>query len=364
MCGLLTIAAAQVELREQNQNLRSAGTLAYWPPEIYRGEAPGLPMDMWALGVVLYTVLAGYHPFDPMCDADTPQLRRNICEGEPSWQGWEHRSVEAKQLTEALLRRDAAQRLTVEQLLQHPWVRSRGGAVGATSASRRDDERFVRLTAKLRAACFAVLVQQVAADRDREAANRSSAVVVGGGGGGGGSGGDGGGGGGVGVGGDGGGGGAGGGAGGGGKVAPPRSTSVQLRRAGSVRGAMLESELLSRSFRAFDADEKGYITEADLQRVLGGIGRRRAGGGGGGGSTDEVRSLLEGATGFDRQGQRVTYGNYVRLMGHTIKQDLEAGEMVFKQGDPVRHFYCLLSMGKVAVSVGPLQATIGSSDCI
>lgn len=124
MCGLLTIAAAQVELREQNQNLRSAGTLAYWPPEIYRGEAPGLPMDMWALGVVLYILLSGRHPFDPEGQADDPELATRIKAGE--WAFGKHTqdvSDSAREIVRLLLEPSPPSRPTASQLLAHPWLR-------------------------------------------------------------------------------------------------------------------------------------------------------------------------------------------------------------------------------------------------
>lgn len=39
------------------------GTLAYVPPERLRGESGGPPADIWAVGVLLWESLAGWHPF-------------------------------------------------------------------------------------------------------------------------------------------------------------------------------------------------------------------------------------------------------------------------------------------------------------
>jgi hypothetical protein len=39
------------------------GTLAYIPPERLRGEESGSPADVWAVGVLLWEALAGWHPF-------------------------------------------------------------------------------------------------------------------------------------------------------------------------------------------------------------------------------------------------------------------------------------------------------------
>lgn len=43
---------------------KTTGTLAYWAPELWRRNPPKLPIDMWALGVVLYILLLGEHPCD------------------------------------------------------------------------------------------------------------------------------------------------------------------------------------------------------------------------------------------------------------------------------------------------------------
>ena len=40
-----------------------AGTVPYMAPETLRGEAPGTPADLWAMGVVLYELASGLRPF-------------------------------------------------------------------------------------------------------------------------------------------------------------------------------------------------------------------------------------------------------------------------------------------------------------
>ena len=39
--------------------------------------------------------------------------------------------AQAKQLVEALMRKDASERLTIEQMLQHPWLLHEGRSSGA-----------------------------------------------------------------------------------------------------------------------------------------------------------------------------------------------------------------------------------------
>ncbi|KAL1511553.1 hypothetical protein AB1Y20_006347 [Prymnesium parvum] len=141
---------------------RKPGTWAYWPPEAFLGMSVGLSTDMWALGVLTYIMLSGYHPFDPFGDADDRLIQQRICRGKYDFNDpcWRQVSDDAKQLIQDLLQPDPANRLTVEQLLQHPWLR-RGGA--SDKALIQADERlrgFRKHTAQLRAAVFAAIIQQ------------------------------------------------------------------------------------------------------------------------------------------------------------------------------------------------------------
>ena len=121
----------------------------------------------------------------------------------------------------------------------------------------------------------------------------------------------------------------------------------------------LEKDTLTRAFRQFDTEGKGFITEADLQRVLRGFGSEV--------EATELHGILEAAAGYDREARRVTYGNYVRTMSHTVKQTLDAGARIFRQGDPATHFYLVLS-GEVALvreaadGAEELHATIEAGD--
>lgn len=102
---------------------QQAGTPGYVSPEVIERKTHGKPVDMWAMGVVLFMLLGGYPPFYE-ADGNTKNMYRRIIVGDyhfhPDY--WCDVSDEAKDLVRGLLTVDPAKRLTVEQALEHPWV--------------------------------------------------------------------------------------------------------------------------------------------------------------------------------------------------------------------------------------------------
>lgn len=101
-----------------------AGTPYYMPPEVIRNAAPRDGMvcrkgDMWSLGVCLFIMLNGQAPFK---GSDKKALFDNILfQSKIKFQS-RGISKEAKKLVFALLQRDPAQRISVEQALAHDWI--------------------------------------------------------------------------------------------------------------------------------------------------------------------------------------------------------------------------------------------------
>ena len=98
------------------------GTWAYWAPEMWGGQY-GKQVDMWSLGVILYIILSGRHPFDAPARSDA-HMRRCIQPAEVSFAhaSWSDVSDEAKQLIKSLLQLDPSKRLQPTELLRNPWV--------------------------------------------------------------------------------------------------------------------------------------------------------------------------------------------------------------------------------------------------
>mmetsp|Transcript_4640 Transcript_4640/g.13597 ORF Transcript_4640/g.13597 Transcript_4640/m.13597 type:complete len:451 (-) Transcript_4640:204-1556(-) len=102
------------------------GTCGYAAPETLRddGNLYSPKVDEWSVGVILYILLGGYHPFDPDCTASDRKITKRIQRG--SWgfndSSWSHVSDAAKTLVSALLERDPSRRMSAEEALKHPWL--------------------------------------------------------------------------------------------------------------------------------------------------------------------------------------------------------------------------------------------------
>ena len=82
-------------------------------------------VDMWSLGVILFVVLSGYHPFDPEGCAPEDDLQRAIKKGDYDFDDpvWEGVSDGARDLIRKLIQVNPKKRLTAAEVMKHPWVK-------------------------------------------------------------------------------------------------------------------------------------------------------------------------------------------------------------------------------------------------
>jgi len=114
------VLEAQRRQREQRQQ---SGRLPPGSPYHYDKSC-----DMWSLGVIIYIMLCGYPPFyseiphKPL----TQTMQNKIMSGNYEFPAseWSSISLEAKNLIKALLNVDPAERMNVDELLQHKWLQS------------------------------------------------------------------------------------------------------------------------------------------------------------------------------------------------------------------------------------------------
>lgn len=93
------------------------GSLKYRAPEMISGEGYNQQVDMWGLGVVLFEMLARESPW-PDQDCESAILE---CAFEMDGAVWSEVSEEAKDLIGLLLQTEPRNRLSAEEVLDHPW---------------------------------------------------------------------------------------------------------------------------------------------------------------------------------------------------------------------------------------------------
>ncbi|KAI8636076.1 kinase-like domain-containing protein [Parasitella parasitica] len=119
-------------LRAQDDILTTAcGTPGYVAPEVLLQTGHNKPVDLWSVGVILFTLLSGYTPF---WGEDQASLFESIMSGHYEFdeEYWSDISASAiflylaKNLIDKLLTFDPNKRITAEEALLHPWITGTG----------------------------------------------------------------------------------------------------------------------------------------------------------------------------------------------------------------------------------------------
>ncbi|KAK8246470.1 hypothetical protein HDK90DRAFT_471969 [Phyllosticta capitalensis] len=98
------------------------GTIDYAAPEVLAGKSyRGKEQDVWALGILLYTIVYKENPFYSIDEIMDHDLRVPYIMSE-----------ESIDLIRLMLNRDVDQRITIGQVLEHPWCKGEIGAPGTT----------------------------------------------------------------------------------------------------------------------------------------------------------------------------------------------------------------------------------------
>ncbi|KAI9218889.1 kinase-like domain-containing protein, partial [Blastocladiella britannica] len=101
---------------------RFAGTLQYCPPEVIQGNKyRGPEQEVWALGILLYTILFSGAPFANVNqvlnnDLPIPKHSRGPMAGKP------RASEEVVHLLRWMLRKNPSERAGIKDIMAHPWL--------------------------------------------------------------------------------------------------------------------------------------------------------------------------------------------------------------------------------------------------
>ncbi|MEE6496463.1 hypothetical protein FKM82_002372 [Ascaphus truei] len=102
-------------------------TANFVAPEVLMRQGYDAACDIWSLGVLLYTMLAGYTPFANGPNDTPEEILLRIGSGNFSLSGgnWDTVSDAAKDLLSHMLHVDPHQRYTAEKVLKHSWIACR-----------------------------------------------------------------------------------------------------------------------------------------------------------------------------------------------------------------------------------------------
>ncbi|XP_053721660.1 ribosomal protein S6 kinase alpha-2 [Synchiropus splendidus] len=113
------------QLRAENGLLMTpCYTATFMAPEVLRKQGYDAACDIWSLGILLYTMIAGFSPFASSPDDTAEEILAQIGCGKFVLTGgnWDLVSDAAKDIVIKMLHVDPHQRLTAPQILRHPWI--------------------------------------------------------------------------------------------------------------------------------------------------------------------------------------------------------------------------------------------------
>ena len=292
------------------QSEGSTGTTAYWPPERFqKGTIPDAPMDMWSVGVILYIMLTGVHPFDVEGMSTDEEIEARIKSADsppfdPEYTS--HLSDSAIDLIKQLMEKDPKKRLTAYEMLQHPWVRGETATKEKMMDSDKKLSRFKDLRQQLEAGVFAVLVSHGHKDYT---------------------------------------------------LSESRSRKLNARNSGDRQEA--SSHIMKRAFEAFDAEGKGYITSNDLGRIVSAhIGKQVSSS-----DTEEFIATQRGQKGNGTSSENISLSDFSSIFSGIKHKHFPRGHIIFHAGDDGDAMY-FINSGKVEIKTrkGQLVAILRSGD--
>jgi serine/threonine protein kinase len=142
-------------------------TPAYCPPEILRSSNVVVPMgpsmDMWSLGIIMYIMLTGLHPFDLSGRTPDKEVEARILNKQPpplrNSAITAHLSESAIELIEGLMEWSPTKRMSAMQMLNHAWVKGETASTTKIADSDKKLSTYRRFQSSLERKVFEDIVQ-------------------------------------------------------------------------------------------------------------------------------------------------------------------------------------------------------------
>ena len=118
LCVRLLDYGLSKALKSESQKLfEKCGSFEFMSPEMAKNQAYDTSIDIWSLGVVLYSLV---HQRLPFAARDTSLLIQKIIYGEPQYS--RELSANLIDLLERMLQKDPSERITIDEIKRHQWV--------------------------------------------------------------------------------------------------------------------------------------------------------------------------------------------------------------------------------------------------
>ncbi|XP_076829049.1 death-associated protein kinase 3 [Brachyhypopomus gauderio] len=134
------------QIKEGNEFKNIFGTPEFVAPEIVNYEPLGLEADMWSIGVITYILLSGASPFLGETKQET-LTNISAVNYDFDEEYFSNTSELAKDFIRRLLVKDPKKRMTIEDSLEHPWIKViKRRNVRQEESGRRPERRRLKTT--------------------------------------------------------------------------------------------------------------------------------------------------------------------------------------------------------------------------
>jgi serine/threonine protein kinase len=118
----------------EDADAERCGSPGYVAPEILHKKPYSCEVDMFSIGIVLFTLLAGEAPFNGSSVSEILVKNKN-CRIEFKEKSWKNVSENAIDLVKGMTEQDPAKRISAEEALRHPWLYEAGKLISTNTSS-------------------------------------------------------------------------------------------------------------------------------------------------------------------------------------------------------------------------------------